>query len=91
MLFRSAQYNLAVMLLKGQGVQQEPEQALNWCFSAAEQGLAEAQLQLGDLYCAGSGVVEDLTIAITWYEKAAAQGNSQASTKLQALRSCRAG
>jgi TPR repeat protein len=42
---RYAQYNLAIMLLKGQGTQQDAEEALYWCSAAAEQGSAKAQLQ----------------------------------------------
>src|SRR5207302_23135 len=64
---RYAQYNLAVMLLKGQGAPQDPEGAFRWCGAAAEQGLAEAQLQLGDLYRAGHGVAADIALAHVWY------------------------
>jgi len=45
-----AQYNLAVMLLKGQGTPQDSEATFRWCRIAAEQGLAEAQARLGDSY-----------------------------------------
>jgi TPR repeat protein len=79
------------MLLKGQGTLPDAEQAFQWCGAAAEQGLAEAQLQLGDLYRAGLGVAEDLAIAHAWYEKAAAQDNTEAATRLQGLRDSRAG
>jgi hypothetical protein len=41
-----AQYNLAVMLLKGQGASQDAGAAFRWWSIAAEQGWAEAQLQL---------------------------------------------
>jgi TPR repeat protein len=71
---RYAQYNFAIMLLKGQGAPQDAEQAFRWCCEAAEQGLAEAQLQLGDLYREGHGVGADPAIARAWYQKAAEQG-----------------
>jgi TPR repeat protein len=74
------------MLLKGQGTPSEPEQAFQWCCDAAEQGLTEAQLQLGDLYRAGLGVAEDLALACAWYEKAAADGSAEAVARLQTLR-----
>jgi TPR repeat protein len=45
----------AVMLLKGQGTPQNVEQAFRLCREAAEYGLAESQLQLGDLYRVGMG------------------------------------
>ena len=44
---RYAQYNLAVMLLKGQGAPQDEAAAFYWCSAAAEQGLAEARVSTG--------------------------------------------
>ena len=79
------------MLLKGQGAQEDVETAFYWCFAAAEQGLAEAELQLGDLYRAGRGVGEDLAIAATWYEKAAERGHAEAVARLHGLREAQAG
>ena len=80
---RYSQYNLAVMLLKGQGTAQDAEEAFRWCCLAAEQGLAEAQLHLGDLYHAGHGVTADVALAEAWYEKAAEQGDAGAAAKLR--------
>ena len=79
------------MLLKGEGTQQDAEAALCWCSAAAEQGLAEAQLQLGDLYGSGSGTLQDPAAARRWYEKASAQGNTVATARLQALRAAESG
>jgi TPR repeat protein len=79
------------MLLKGQGAPQDAEAAFGWCRTAAEQGLAEAQLQLGDLYRAGLGTTEDLLTACTWYEKAAAQEKPEAAARLHILRDRLAG
>ena len=76
---RYAQYNLAVMLLKGQGTTPDAEEAFQWCCLAAEQGLAEAQRQLGDLYHAGHGVARDVALADAWYEKAAGQEGAEAA------------
>jgi TPR repeat protein len=71
------------MLLKGQGIVQDAEEAFRWCCLAAEQGLAEAQRQLGDLYHAGHGVAPDVALADAWYEKAAKQqGEAGAAAKL---------
>jgi TPR repeat protein len=88
---RVAQYNLAVMSLKGQGVQQDAEAAFQWCSAAAEQGLPEAQLQLGDLCGTGAGTPQDRAAALFWYEKASAQGNLAAAARLQALQAAEPG
>ncbi len=45
---------------------------------AAEQGDADAQLQLGDRYAKGIGVTEDLEQAFLWFRKAADQGHALA-------------
>jgi TPR repeat protein len=70
------------MLLKGQVTPPDHERAFRWFFGAAEQGLAEAQLQLGDFYSARLGIPEDQATAAAWYEKAAAQGNRRAAARL---------
>ena len=56
--------------------------AFNEWKTAAEQGNAEAQFDLGVLYAQGRGVKRDLTVAEQWYRKAAAQGNAEAEFAL---------
>jgi TPR repeat protein len=70
------------MLYRGAGVEKSEEEALGWCHKAAERGLPEAQLMLGDLLTAGAGTEADPATARVWYEKAAAQGLAAASTRL---------
>jgi len=41
----------------------------------AEQGDAEAQLNLGDMYSDGEGIAKDDREAVKWYRLAAEQGN----------------
>ena len=48
----------------------------------AEQGIAEAQLNLGGMYDKGQGVVQDYTEAVKWYRKSAEQGLAQAQLNL---------
>lgn len=48
----------------------------------AEQGNAQAQLQLGNKYLAGEGIPKDVAKASEWYQKAADQGLSEAQTRL---------
>ena len=52
---------------------------------AAEQGLAEAQNNLGALYGDGKGVPQDYTEAVKWYRLSAEQGLAEAQNKLGAL------
>ena len=44
----------------------------------AEQGLPEAQVNLGLMYYKGLGVPQDFPEAVKWYRKAAEQGNAKA-------------
>ena len=56
----------------GQGVSQDYQAALKWYRKAAEQGLAQAQGNLGVLYELGHGVPRDVIRAHVWYSVAAA-------------------
>ena len=73
------------MLSKGQGCEQDQAKAFSWCQKAAEQGVAEAQIALGDAYGTGRGVAPDHDAARRWYEAAARQGNELAAAKLKQL------
>jgi TPR repeat protein len=82
-----AQYNLAVMLFRGDGVTRDLDEARQWYEKAADQGMPEAQTVLGDLHAMGiGGVPADAEAARSWYEKAAAQGHQAAQAKLAGLR-----
>ncbi len=48
----------------------------------AEQGNAEAQLNLGQMYDLGMGVSKDKAEAVKWYRKVAEQGNAQGQYEL---------
>jgi hypothetical protein len=52
----TAQFNLGLMYVTGQGVQQDNAAAALWFRKAAEQGYALAQSNLGTLYLYGRGV-----------------------------------
>ena len=73
-----AQYNLAVMYHKGQGVAQNFAEAVTCYKLAAEQGNADAQYNLGDMTEKGQGTAQDYAEAVHWLQLAAAQGHSQA-------------
>ncbi|HYE36994.1 tetratricopeptide repeat protein [Methylocaldum sp.] len=51
----------------------------------AEQGMPEAQVNLGNLYMKGLGVPQDYVEARHWYEQAARQGDATAESKLGVL------
>ena len=53
-----------------------------WSLKAAEQGIAEAQHNLGICYAEGCGVEEDETKAVEWFRKATEQGDPQAQCHL---------
>ncbi len=49
---------------------------------AAEQGVADAQFNLGLMYGNGHGVPQDYAKALQWYRKAAEQGDAEAQYNL---------
>lgn len=76
--FADAQFNLALILLQGDGVSPDPAEALIWCRRAAEQGIADAQDRLGIMYLSGEGHPRDEIAALTWFEVAAQSGHTEA-------------
>ena len=60
------------------GVPQDNEAAVSWYRKAAEQGLAEAQYNLGVMYANGDGVAQDYAAAHMWFNLAAANRNRNA-------------
>ncbi len=77
-----AQYNLAIIYAKGQGVPQDYTEAAKWVRLAAEQGDANAQYNLGVMYAEGQGVIQDYTEAAKWYRLAAERGDANAQQNL---------
>ena len=53
-----------------------------WYRRAAEQGVADAQYNLGFMYRNGQGVPQDDKQAVDWYRKAAEQGDTVAQLNL---------
>ena len=52
---------------------------------AADQGLADAQENVGSLYAKGLGVSKNYAEAMAWYRKAADQGNADAQNDVGGL------
>ena len=64
-----------MMYRQGQGVPQDYKEAVKWYRLSAEQGVADAQYQLGfDVFQNGQGVPQDYKEAIKWYRLSAEQG-----------------
>lgn len=80
-----AQRFLGEMYAKGQGVEQNYEQAIKWYRSSAENGVAASQYKLGLMYRDGQGLAQDMEYAYAWLRVAARQGNKLAPTALSSL------
>ena len=78
----AAQFNLGLMLDRGQGIPPHHSMAMSWYRMAAEKGLAMAQFTLGFIYDNGKGVPQDYAMAALWYRKAADQGLADAQNNL---------
>ena len=81
----AAQYNLGLVLSRGQGAAPDVHGALAWFRKAAAGGHPGAQYALGLLYQIGQGVKRDLAAAAGWYLKAANQGYAGAQSRLAAM------
>jgi len=66
-----AQYNVAVLYARGEGLAQDYGSANAWFLKAAETGNLAAQFNLGVMYQRGLGVQQDHVEAVRWYRKAA--------------------
>ena len=62
----------------GEGLEQDFKEAVKRYQKAADQGDAEAQINLGLMYENGEGVEQDDKEAVKWYQKAADQGDALA-------------
>ena len=81
----AAQYNLALMYDRGEGVPQSFDESVKWTRASAEQGNAAAQLRLGMIYADGRGLKRDVAEAGKWFLRSAEQGNAQAQYNLGAM------
>ncbi len=73
------------MYAQGQGTLKDDAEAVKWYRKAAQQGLLQAQHNLGLMYYRGKGVPQDYTEAAKWYHKAAEQGYAPAQGNLGAM------
>lgn len=80
-----AQYNLGWLYANGNGMNVDPDKAMQWWQAAAEQGHAEAEFALGLAYTTGEGVRKDLSKAVHWFLQAAQRGHRDARDLLSRL------
>lgn len=80
-----SQFNVALMLEKGMGVEKDEKQAVVWYEKSAVKGNAAAQFNLGVLYENGRGTAVDFAKANEWYRKASEQGDALAIGNLGML------
>lgn len=79
-----AQFAVAQMYSRGEGVGQDAAQASRWLLQSAEGGHAEAQLSLYFNYSRGAGFPQDDAVALAWLTSAAEAGNPLAQRMLGA-------
>ena len=84
----ASQLDLGMKYAKGEGVNRDYQEALNWCLKSAEQGNPLAQFNVGSMYDRSRPVLvihtskKDNAEAIKWYLKAAVQGHTAAQRDL---------
>jgi Sel1 repeat len=81
----NAQFNLALMFHKGDGVPQDDAQAVRWYRKAADQGYAPAQFNLALMYETSPSIPRDYGEAIRLYRAGANQGLADAQNNLCAM------
>ena len=77
-----AQYDLAVLYARGDGLVQDYASAASWFRAAAAQGNIVAEYNLGVLYERGLGVAANEGQALNWYRSAADQNHPGAQFNL---------
>lgn len=79
---RVAQYDLAMLYWRGEGVPRNRELALKWLQKAVDAQLSSAQFVLGQVYESGDGLPRDLQQATRLFEAAARQGHRDAQVSV---------
>jgi len=70
-----AQYQMASIYGRGEGVEKDFKEAAKWHRKAADQGFAMAQRNLGAIYYRGDGVLKDYVTSEAWYNIARHNGD----------------
>jgi TPR repeat protein len=81
-----AEFRIAELYYKGQGVEEDHRKSIEWCLRAARKGYIDALNKMGWSYLEGWGVKTDKKRAIYWFTKAADQGDWIAQEQLDSFR-----
>ncbi|KAL3501144.1 hypothetical protein ACH5RR_035593 [Cinchona calisaya] len=76
--YARAQYQLALCLHQGRGLDQNLQEAANWYQQAAEGGYVRAMYNTSLCYAYGEGLVKSHRLARKWMKRAADRGHSKA-------------
>ena len=82
-----SQYLLGMMYLRGQGTEQDYEEAGKWFRKASMQAHAAAQYKLARLYSEGNGVPLDNEFAYIWYSVGATHQHKKSMDAIADARS----
>lgn len=63
---------------RGEGVERDYAEAVQWYVAGAERNDPVAQYRLGFFYERGRGIEQDYTLVLDWYQRAAEQGDPNA-------------
>lgn len=86
----NAAYDLGLRLLRGDGVERNSYQALEWLRKAGDNGHVQAQLALGRIYLMGfEEMGSDPAEAEAWLTRAAARGNKEAQALIPQAQAAR--
>jgi TPR repeat protein len=77
-----AQYNVAVLYARGDGLVKDYASAAAWFRDAATAGIVAAQFNLAVIYERGLGIGQNMAEAVAWYERAAEQNYPPAQYNL---------
>jgi TPR repeat protein len=80
-----AQFDLAMMYSKGEGVRKNEQLAFNFFHKAARNNSVEAKFQMGLNFAQGRGVKKQAQLAKYWFKLAAKAGHSTAIAHLASL------
>lgn len=77
-----SQYFLGVMYDAGNGVDQDPKEAIRWYTLSANQSYPPAQYNLGEMYRLGIGTKKNLEQSFSWLLLAATNGHLKAQSNV---------
>ncbi|MFC7358394.1 sel1 repeat family protein [Jejudonia soesokkakensis] len=87
--YAKAEFLLAELYLKGNGIPKDIDQAAEYYIRAAQQDYIDAQVMAGMLFLEGRGVRKDEESAKFWFNKAYLLGSSKAKVELDKIEAAR--